>query len=175
MTQTETTSLASMALALASAKKPCPCIGMTSENKGHYWCPSCAMNHYCYANYDPNSTEYYHTTNCEDCKGTGEVYVLPKETRVECDGVISMPGERIWRTSCPARFPEKFTSFTSDELKRVRAQDRCEGRGWLVLDPMLLGRWQVALAEAGRVISVWPPGALVDDETDTHNEGWMSA
>ncbi len=90
--------------------------------------------------------------------GDGE-YILGEETRVEC-------------SKC-----QGFGWYNSS-----RGQGRldcgffgCEGRGWNPLNPMLLGRWQVALAEAGRVISVWPPGALVDDETDTHNEGWMSA
>ncbi len=84
MTTTETETLASLSLALAGAKKPCPCIGVDGNDSKHYWCQACAMNHYCYAVYDTTAEDYYHTDNCEDCKGTDEVYVLSSEVRVEC-------------------------------------------------------------------------------------------
>lgn len=64
--------LAAMALALAGAKKECPC---TEELR----CGACAL----VLHVNENALNYGHATDCL-CKGTGEVYVLPDEVRVAC-------------------------------------------------------------------------------------------
>ena len=87
-------------------------------------------------------------------------YILGPEVRVECE--CSWCG-RIYPHA--NHFDEEF----------AQTEDCCDTRGWNPLDPEKLGRWWSALSKAGYIISVWPPGALVDDETDFHNEGWMSA
>ncbi len=142
---TKVIDLDAMALALASAKKPCP------ECNDHWDSPP----------------EYL---PCKVCGATqrgldieNEVYVLGPEVRVDCEGVVSIPGERIWRTDCPARFPERFTSFTPDELKRVQAQDSCEGRGWNPLDVRYGWDWMVAVESVGISLVVYPPSHLRSD------------
>lgn len=70
---------------------------------------------------------------------TGEVYVLGSEVRVRCD--------------------EQQHNFLSSQRKGAACW-RCDDRGWEPLDPMLLGRWQVALAEVINdvsSISFYPP------------------
>ena len=95
MTQTETTSLASMALALASAKN-----------------------------------------------SDGE-YILGEKTRVDCD-----------------QPPFSNTLIVPHQFKGKDCQ-KCDGRGWNPLDPMLLGRWMAAIEK----------GNMIDLDSDPVN-GW---
>ncbi len=112
MTQTETTSLASMALALAVAKKPCGyCSGIGQVP----------------ALYD---------FTCPKCKGARDVYVLPSEVRVRCQQIHT---KIIHDNPSPN---VGTTAITNGPC----AESGC--LGYTALDPMLLGRWQVALAEA---------------------------
>jgi len=109
---TETASLTAMALVLAGAKKPCP------ERSS-------------------KSLQMRYEEPCETCKETpGEVYILPKETRVECGQI---------HTKIVHDNPTPNVSTTTITNGSC-AEAGC--RGWTPLDPMLLGRWMVAVRKA---------------------------
>ena len=107
-----------MALALASAKKPCPqpCVkGITAFIPGQ-------------------GSEGF--TKCGTCEGTGEVYMLPNEVRVECTGT--------WIYQLMGR--------------HYGHNDRCcDGRHWNPLDPRYGWEWMEQQAVAGFEITLKPP------------------
>ena len=120
--------LTALALALASAKKPCPCIG----NPPCAGCLTEPVGHQAAYN-GPNMDVLLYA--CGPCGGTGEVYVLGSEVRVEC---VGGPFFRV-------------TVITAELIERHKRRgkdcSRCQGRGWTPLDPKLLGDWMVALAK----------------------------
>ncbi len=115
------TDLTAMALRLAEAKKECPCF--KDPDGPNRQCDMCG------------GLTSPHAPSCEtpDCKGTGEVYVLGPEVRVECPGIFAIGNMR-----CP-------TLYWPDYSEEVLDADPCDGRGWLPLDPEKLGRWMVAI------------------------------
>ncbi len=134
--------LTAMSLALASAKKAC------ERCSGTGW--------------DKVKTD--HWVACYDCKipdaiatkGTGEVYVLGPEVRVECEvNHVSIKRKEL----SPGNSVDIITNPNCIEAG-------C--RGWNPLDPRYLGDWMVALAEAGIRITVqhtWTikqPGTLLE-------------
>ena len=107
--------LASMAIALAEAKKPCPeqppiIIGQEFD--------------------------------CDTCKDTpGEVYVLDSSVRE-------------W---CPLAYVEDYREAPHPVEHAPEAGDPCricKNTGYQPLDPEKLGRWMVALAEAGYISNI---------------------
>ncbi len=111
--------LTALALALASAKKPCHiCLG-TGVLKFSY--P------------DPEVRDY----SCIICKETpGEVYVLGPEVRVECPACLGY-----------GKVNSNWPSNVCSESTRHWPCTTCDTRGWNPLDPRYGWDWMMALAE----------------------------
>lgn len=103
--------LASMALALAGAKTECTDCDGTGR---HQW----------------QGAHDIEVEDCGACNHTGEVYVLDKSVRVECD--IQ---------------PFRTNYLNERHVSKGKDCKRCDGRRWNPLDPRYLGDWMVALAK----------------------------
>ena len=127
----EQSNLNDLALQLASAKKPCLSTPGTLE-QGHP--------------HLPRPLEGYPQPSCADCEGTGEVYVLGLEVRVECL-CFDKANNGLCRACVRSSKGKEFIEHAHDCL-------RCNGRGYTALDPEKLGRWMKAFTKAGFYVGI---------------------